>query len=59
MAQGKFDWEIGATPDLSEETVTKYLNAARARFGVARRAQLALAALSAGEIAYDEIITWQ
>lgn len=59
MAQGKTDWEIGFLLGLREDTVTKYLNAARARFGVARRTQLALAALSAGEIALDEVMSWQ
>lgn len=59
MAQGKTDWEIGRILGLSEESVTKYLNAARRRFGVARRTQLALAALAAGEIALADIATWQ
>lgn len=59
MAQGKSDWEIGRILELSEESVTKYLNAARSRFGVARRTQLALAAVASGEIGFDEIVTWQ
>jgi LuxR family quorum-sensing system transcriptional regulator CciR len=59
MAQGKTDWEIAFLLGLHEDTVTKYLDAARARFGVARRTQLALAALSEGEIALDEVISWQ
>ena len=59
MAQGKSDWEIGAIMGLSEETVTKYLNAARLRFGVARRTQLALAAVSHGQLSLDELISWQ
>jgi len=56
MAQGKSDWEIGRILDLSEETVTKYLNAARTRFDVARRTQLAIMALHDGEIGFDEVL---
>lgn len=56
MAQGKSDWEIGRILDLSEETVTKYLNAARARFDVGRRTQLAIVALHDGEIGFDEVL---
>lgn len=56
MAQGKSDWEIGRILDLSEETVTNYLNAARSRFDVARRTQLAIMALHDGEIGFDEVL---
>ncbi|MBO9712506.1 LuxR family transcriptional regulator [Sphingomonas sp.] len=56
MAQGKSDWEIGRILELSEETVTKYLNAARSRFDVARRTQLAIMALHDGEIGFDEVL---
>jgi LuxR family quorum-sensing system transcriptional regulator CciR len=59
MARGKTDWEIGTILGLSEETVTAYLKAARRRFGVARRTQLAVAAVSYGIIGSDEIATWQ
>lgn len=54
-AQGKTDWEIGAILGLSEETVTHYLNAARDRYGVSRRVQLAIGALQAGEISFAEV----
>lgn len=56
VAQGKTDWEIARILDLSEETVTKYLNAARARFDVSRRTQLAIVALHEGEIGFDEVL---
>lgn len=56
MAQGKSDWEIARILELSEETVTKYLNAARSRFDVARRTQLAIMALHDGEIGFDEVL---
>lgn len=59
MAQGKSDWEIGIILSLSEETVTGYLNAARDRFGVARRTQLAIAALLSGDVSIDEIAIGQ
>ena len=59
MAQGTTDWEIGAILGLSEETVTDYLKAARQRLGVARRTQLAVAAVSHGLIGIDEIVSWQ
>ena len=59
MAQGKTDWEIGTILGLSEETVTKYLKSARVRFGVARRTQLAIAAVCHGYIGLDEIVSWQ
>ncbi len=59
MAQGKTDWEIGVILGLGEETVTGYLKAARMRLGVARRTQLAIAAVSYGLVGFDEITTWQ
>lgn len=59
MAQGKTDWEIGVILGLAEETVTKYLKTARARFGVSRRTQLAIAAVCHGTLGLDEIISWQ
>lgn len=59
MAQGKTDWEIGVILDLSEETVTKYLKTARRRFGVTRRAQLAIAVLAEGQLSLDELASRQ
>lgn len=58
MAQGKTDWEIARILGLSEETVTRYLKTARQRFGVTRRTQLALAAMSAGLIEMRDCISW-
>jgi LuxR family transcriptional regulator, quorum-sensing system regulator CciR len=54
--KGKTDWEIATILDLSEETVTKYLNAARVRYGVSRRIQLALRAVWDGQISLAELI---
>ncbi len=59
VAQGKTDWEIGRILDLSEETITKYLNAARARYGVAKRIQLVVCAVMDGQISLTEIVTWR
>jgi LuxR family quorum-sensing system transcriptional regulator CciR len=56
VARGKSDWEIGAILGLSEETVGKYLQAARARYAVVRRTQLAIAALHDGVIGFDEVL---
>ncbi|SNS87918.1 LuxR family transcriptional regulator, quorum-sensing system regulator CciR [Sphingomonas laterariae] len=58
MAQGKTDWEIGRILELREDTVSKYLNDARRRFGVVRRTQLVLAALRFGEIGFSDL-NWQ
>lgn len=56
MAAGLPDRGIAMRMDLSEETVTKYANAARRRYGLARRAQLVAAALHHGEIGIDDLI---
>lgn len=56
VAHGKTDWEIAAILGLSEETVGKYLDAARIRFGVARRTQLVVAALAIGEIELEDAV---
>jgi len=58
MALGKSDWEISKIMNLAEDTVTKYLNAARGRYGVGRRTQLALAALVDGQIDPEDIRSW-
>lgn len=55
MAQGKSDWEIGAILGLTENTVTTYLQSARQRIGVARRTQLAVAAVSYGLVDFEDI----
>ncbi len=56
VAQGKTDWETATILGLSEETVGKYLDAARIRFGVARRTQLIVAALAVGEIELGDMM---
>jgi LuxR family quorum-sensing system transcriptional regulator CciR len=59
VANGKTDWEISRILGLSEETVTKYLNAARRRYDVATRAQLVSAALYDGQIGFLDLQRWQ
>lgn len=55
VAEGKTDWEIGHILGLSEETVGKYVDAARRRLGVARRTQLVVAALRRGDIGWPRL----
>lgn len=55
MARGLTDRGIARRLSLSEETVTKYLNAARRRYGFARRTQLIAAALRDGVIGYEDL----
>lgn len=56
LATGLTDRGIARVLSLSEETVTKYLNAARRRYGVARRSQLVAAALRDGIIGYEDLV---
>jgi LuxR family quorum-sensing system transcriptional regulator CciR len=56
MAAGLPDRGIARDMGLSEETVTKYANAARRRYGLARRTQLVAAALHHGEIGVDDLL---
>ena len=55
VGNGKSDWEIATILGLREDTVTKYLNAARERYGVARRMQLVVAAIYDGQISLSEL----
>lgn len=57
LAAGLTDRGIARALSLSEETVTKYLNAARRRYGLARRAQLVAVALRDGQIGYGDLAT--
>lgn len=54
--RGKSDWEIARILGLKEDTVTEYLDAARARYGVARRIQLVMRAVHDGYIALSDVI---
>ncbi len=56
IAKGKTDWEIGRILGLSEDTVTEHVDAARARYGVARRSQLVVRALHDGHFAITDAL---
>jgi LuxR family quorum-sensing system transcriptional regulator CciR len=56
IARGKTDWEIGAILGLAEDTVGKYVNAARDRYGVSRRSQLVVRALYDGHFSLSEAV---
>ena len=57
--RGKTDWEIGKILSLSEETVSRHLDTARARYGVTKRIQLAAHAIFDGEISLIEVLIGQ
>lgn len=59
MCQGKTDWEIATIIGIGEETVTTYLKAARRKFGLSRRTQLAIAAVCHGLVSLEEVTSWQ
>lgn len=54
--RGKSDWEIGQILGLKQTTVTEYLDAARDRYGVARRVQVILRAVHDGHIALSDLL---
>lgn len=57
--QGKSDGVIAQLLGLSRNTVVRYLEAARTRYGVATRQQLVVAALFDGHIGFPDVITRQ
>jgi LuxR family quorum-sensing system transcriptional regulator CciR len=56
VAKGKSDWEISRILGVAEETVTEHVDAARARYGVARRSQLVVRALHDGHFAIADAL---
>jgi len=56
IARGKTDWEIARILGLSEETVTEHVNAARVKYGVARRSQLVLRAIQDGHFSIADAL---
>jgi LuxR family transcriptional regulator, quorum-sensing system regulator CciR len=56
IARGKTDWEISQILGLHEQTVTEHLNEARRRCGVARRTELVVRALYAGDLTFKDIL---
>ena len=55
-ARGKTDWEISVILSISHETVIQHLKHARERYGVQKRAMLAVRALFDGSISFSEIL---
>lgn len=56
-ARGKTDWEISRILGVSQETVIQHLKHARERYGVQKRAHLAVMALFDGSICFSDIFT--
>lgn len=54
-ARGKTDWEIAQILGVSHETVIQHLKHARERYGVRKRAHLAVMALFDGSICFSDI----
>ena len=54
-ARGKTDWEISRILGVSHETVIQHLKHARERYGVTKRAHLAVMALFDGSICFSDI----
>ena len=54
--RGKSDWEIATILGIKEDTVTQHLDSARERYGVAKRVQLILRAVHAGQIALTDLL---
>jgi len=55
-ARGKTDWEISVILGVSHETVIQHLKHARERYGVQKRALLAVRALFDGSISFSDIL---
>lgn len=55
-ARGKTDWEISVILGISHETVIQHLKHARERYGVQKRALLAVRALFDGLISFTDIL---
>lgn len=56
VAMGKSDWEIGKILGISEGTAHEHVEAARKRYGVAKRTQLVIRALFDGQISFSDIL---
>ena len=54
-ARGKTDWEIACILGISHETVIQHLKHARERYGVRKRAHLAVMALFDGSICFSDV----
>lgn len=57
VATGKTDWEIGRILNISQATAHEHVEAARKRYGVAKRSQLVIRALFDGQISFSDILS--
>jgi len=57
-ARGKTDWEISRILGVSQDTVIQHLKHARERYGVQKRAHLAVMALFDGSICFSDIFAY-
>lgn len=55
-ARGKSDWVAGQLLGLAPDTVHKYLEAAKARFGVSSRTELVVRALYDGQLSFSDLL---
>lgn len=55
-ARGKSDWVAGQLLGLAPDTVHKYLEQAKARFGVSSRTELVVRALYDGQISFGDLL---
>ena len=56
VARGKSNWVAGQLLGLSDQTVHKYVEAAKARYGVATRTELVVRALNDGQISFADVL---
>ena len=55
-AKGKSNWVSGQLLGLSPDTVHKYLESAKRRYGVSSRTELVVRALFDGQLSFNDII---
>jgi LuxR family quorum-sensing system transcriptional regulator CciR len=55
-AKGKSDWVAGQILGLAPDTVHKYLEQAKARFGVSSRTELVVRALYDGQVSFSDLL---
>lgn len=54
VARGKTDWEIARILGIGSDTVSEYVDAARSRYGVAKRTQLVIRAFADGYFTLED-----
>ncbi|TRW18285.1 LuxR family transcriptional regulator [Glacieibacterium frigidum] len=56
VAQGKSNWVAGQLLGLSPQTVHKYLESAKTRYGVSSRTELVVRALYDGQLSFNDVL---